>query len=99
VSPQTDKPYSDKPYSELGKVLDAMARKRDVRGPYAIAKQVSELSGHSVSGQAVSRYFNESTRPRPDFMSAFATVFDLTEEERDELAWIYTYGSTDLSLL
>jgi hypothetical protein len=92
VSPQTDKPYS-----ELGKVLDAMARKRDVRGPYAIAKRVSEVSGYSVSGQAVSRYFNDGIVPRADFMSAFARAFDLTEEERDELAWIYTYGSTDLT--
>jgi hypothetical protein len=87
---------TDKPYRELGKVLDAMARKRDVRGPYAIAKRVTEVSGHSVSGQAVSRYFHDGVKPRPAFMSAFATAFDLTEEERDELAWIYTYGSTGL---
>ena len=27
-----DKPYKDKPYSELGKMLDDLARERDLRG-------------------------------------------------------------------
>jgi hypothetical protein len=84
---------ADKPYSELGRILDAMARKRDVRGPYAIAKQVTSVSEYEVSGQAVSRYFNEGVQPRPAFMSAFARAFGLTEEERDTVAWIYTYRS------
>jgi hypothetical protein len=84
---------SYKPYTELGKVLDAMARERDVRGPYAIAKRVEEVSGHRVTGQAISRYFHDGVRPIPAFMNAFATAFDLTEEECDELAWIYTYRS------
>lgn len=44
---------TDKPYGQRGKVLDTMARERDVRGPYAIAKRVQEVSGHSVTGQAV----------------------------------------------
>jgi hypothetical protein len=82
-----------KPYSELGKVLDAMARKRDVSGPYAIAKHVTEVSGYKVTGQAVSRYFHDGIVPKPAFMSAFARAFDLSEEERDTLAWIYTYRS------
>jgi hypothetical protein len=85
---------SDKPYTHLGKVLDAMARKRDVRGPYAIAKQVEKVSGHRVTGQAISRYFHDGVQPKPAFMNAFATAFDLTEEECDKLAWSYTYGST-----
>ncbi len=84
---------TNKPYTELGKVLDAMARKRDVSGPYAIAKRVEELSDYSVSGQAISRYFNDGVQPKSAFMNAFATAFDLTEEECDELAWIYTYRS------
>ena len=85
---------ADKPYTELGKALDAMARKRDVRGPYAIAKRVEEVSGYKVSGQAVSRYFHDSVQPKPAFVNAFARAFGLTEEERDMLAWVYTYRST-----
>jgi hypothetical protein len=87
---------ADKPFTELGKALDAMARKRGVSGPYAIAKRVEEVSGYNVTGQAVSRYFNEGVQPKPAFMSAFARAFNLTEEERDMLAWVYTYQSTDL---
>jgi hypothetical protein len=90
VSPRTDKPYG-----ELGKVLDALARERDVRGPYAIARRVQEVSGHGVTGQAVSRYFHDGVWPKPAFLRAFAATFDLSEEERDKLAWVYTYGFED----
>ena len=85
-------PKTDKPYSELGKMLDGMARDRDVRGPYAIAKRVHEVSGHAITGQAVSRYFHDGVSPKPAFLRAFAATFELSEEERDRLAWIYTYG-------
>jgi len=88
-------PKTDKPYSELGKVLDAMARERDVRGPYAIARRVQEVSGHGVTGQAVSRYFHDGVWPRPAFLRAFAAAFELSVEERDRLAWIYAYGPED----
>jgi hypothetical protein len=87
-------PRTGEPYTELGKVLDALARKRDVRGPYAIAKQVTSVSGYRVTGQAVSRYFHDGVQPKPAFMGAFTRAFDLTEEERDMLAWVYTYGAT-----
>jgi hypothetical protein len=87
---------TDKLYGELGRVLDATARERDVRGPYNIAQLVTVVTGYKVTGQAVSRYFHDGVQPKPAFMSAFARAFNLSEEECDELAWIYTYGgSTD----
>ena len=46
----------DKPYSELGKMLDDLARERDVRGPYNIAQYVQSLIGYEASGQVVSQY-------------------------------------------
>ncbi len=82
---------TDKPYSKLGKLLDLLARRRSVRGPYAIAQRVSD-TGHKVSGQAVSKHLYGESRPRPPFLSAFAEAFALTPEERGELAWTYTYG-------
>jgi hypothetical protein len=53
---------------------------------------VQEVSGHSITGQAVSRYFHDGAYPKPAFMRAFAVTFDLSEEERDRLAWAYTFG-------
>jgi hypothetical protein len=34
-----------RPYCELGKVLDALAREREVRGPYNSARQVQDVTG------------------------------------------------------
>ena len=83
---------TDKPYSELGRLMDGMARRRHVRGPYNVAERVRAVTGHEVAGQAVSRYFYGESWPKPTFTSAFARAFDLTKEERDALAWMYTYG-------
>ena len=40
-----------RPYCELGKMLDALARERKVRGPYNIAQQIHNAAGFEVSGQ------------------------------------------------
>ena len=85
-------PRTNKAYSELGNLLDDLARKRGVRGPYNIAQRVTIMTGHKVTGQAVSRHFYGESWPKPEFISAFAEAFDLTKEERDMLAWAYTYG-------
>lgn len=84
---------TDKPYAELGNLLDSIARERNVRGPYSIANRVTDVTKYEVTGQAVSRCFYGSAWPRPGFIRAFAAAFDLSEEERDTLAWFYTYGS------
>ncbi len=81
------------PYNELGKLLDALARSRDVRRPYNIAYYLKDATGYEVSGQAVSKYLYGESMPGRAFMEAFADAFKLTLEERRELAWVYTYGS------
>jgi hypothetical protein len=83
----------NKSYSELGKLLDAMARERDVRGPYNIAHHLDEAVGYQVSGQGMSKYMYGEHLPRPKFIEAFAEAFELTLRERVELAWAYAYGS------
>ena len=82
-----------RPYCELGKVLDALARNRDVRGPYNIASHVLETTGYEVSGQAVSKYMYGESVPKRGVIKAFTDAFELTSYERAELAWLYTYGS------
>jgi hypothetical protein len=83
---------TDKLYSELGEMLDATARERNVRGPYAVAKRVTSENEYQVSGQAVSRVFYGENYPRSSFIAAFAKAFELSREERDSLARLYTYG-------
>jgi hypothetical protein len=83
---------TDRPYGELGKLMDSIARKHDVRGPYNIAQLVTAVTGYKVTGQAVSRYFYGDSWPKPGFVSAFAQAIELTKDERDALAWLYTYG-------
>ena len=89
---QTISERTDGLYSELGEMLDAIARQRNVRGPYSVARWITDTTGYRVSGQAVSGHFYGVRYPRPSFITAFAEAFDLSLEERDKLAWLYTYG-------
>jgi hypothetical protein len=82
-----------RPYSELGKVLDALARERDVRGPYNIAQHVQDATGYEVTGQAVSKYLYGESSPKSQSIEAFAEAFVLTPLQRAQLAWGYAYGS------
>jgi hypothetical protein len=82
-----------KPYCKLGKMLDDLARERNVRGPYNIANHVENVTGHEVSGQVLSKYLYGEYVPKREFVRAFAEAFKLTPRERNELAWVYTYDS------
>ncbi len=83
----------DTTYSELGKMLDILARERDVRGPYNIANHIENATGDKVSGQVLSKYLYGRSFPKREFMQAFTEAFALTPQERGKLAWVYTYGS------
>ena len=83
----------DEPYCELGKMLDDLARDRDVRGPYNIAHYVQSITGYEVSGQMVSQYMYGRSFPKREFIKAFAEAFELTPQERGKLAWVYAYDS------
>lgn len=87
-----------KPYSKLGRVLDDLARKRDVRGPYRVAKYLEEKTGGGPSGATVSGYFYGEYYPKPvehpmNFIERFAQAFELTEQERHVLGNTYSYPS------
>jgi hypothetical protein len=89
-----------KPYSELGKLLDTLARERAVREPYNIAYHLEEEMGYKVSGQGMSKYMYGHSLPKPKFLEVFAEAFQLSVQERMGLAWAYAYGSRlDLSML
>ena len=80
-----------KRYCELGKMLDALARERDVRGPYNIAYHIENVTGYKVSGQVLSKYLYGESVPKREFVRAFTEAFKLTPRERSELAWVYSY--------
>ena len=82
----------NKPYCELGKLLDALARSRQVQGPYNIAHHLKGSTGYEVSGQALSKYLYGKSVPRREFIAVFADAFELTSQEQIELAWVYAYG-------
>ena len=81
-----------KPYCKLGEVLDEQARARHVRGPYNVAKHVSEATGFKVSGSSVSGYFYGRSHPPPEFNAAFVEAFSLEEDEVERIAYAYTFG-------
>ncbi len=83
----------DTAYSELGKMLEVLARDRDVRGPYNIAYYVANVTGYEVSGQVLSKYVYGRSFPKREFIRAFAEAFELTPQERGKLAWVYAYDS------
>ncbi len=82
-----------KSYSELGKLLDALAREKDIRGPYEMSRYLQGVTGYEITGQALSKYLYGKSSPRPAFLKAFAEAFKLTSQERAVLAWTYAYGS------
>ena len=81
------------PYSELGKLLDQLARSRDVPGPKAITEHVREKTGEGPgrSGWHGIRYGD--IRPSPDTVRIFAQTFELDEEEATRLAVTYVFGA------
>jgi hypothetical protein len=81
-----------RPYSPLGYKIDELARKRNIRGPYQIARRVvGRTGGEGPTGSAWSQILYGRTHPQPLTMLQFAKAFNLSEEERLELATPYTF--------
>ncbi len=82
---------TQKPYSELGKLLDTLARERDVRGAQALAAFVRArpVAGPGRSGWGQILYGDIT--PTTKTMALFASAFELTEKERERVAMLYTF--------
>lgn len=83
---------SGRPYSALGEVLYELARKRDVRGPYAVASHMKARLGEAPTGAAVSKWMYGDTRPTRENMQRFADAFELSAAEKITLSFAFTYG-------
>ena len=83
-----------RPYSAFGEVLDELARKRHVRGPYGIASHMKVRFPEAPSGVAVGKWMYGDASPTPENVRRFADAFELSKEERITLTFAFTYGQT-----
>ena len=81
-----------RPYSALGEVIDELARKRNVRGPYPIANYMKAHLGEAPTGWAVSKWMYGDSRPTRENMQRFSDAFELSKREKVTLAFAFTYG-------
>lgn len=79
-------------YGELGKILDELARKRNIRGPYPTANYIRRKTGQGPNGSAWSQIFRGETKyPHPDNIRLFVEAFELSSQERGRLADAYLF--------
>lgn len=94
-------------YSELGHLMLRITdENKNVRGPYNAynyMERVARERGYDLGvdykgrprelpkGGAVSKYYRGLSFPEPWWIMAFADLFDLTPEQRKELADHYAY--------
>lgn len=79
-------------YSELGQVLDELARKRKIRGPYKLANYIRRRMGHGPNGSAWSQiYRGETGHPQPRTIQLFVEALGLTPEEKAVVADAYLF--------
>jgi hypothetical protein len=84
---------SNAKYTELGECLNRLAERRNIRGPYNVAKFVRERTGEGPIGSSWSQIFRgETARPQPATLHLFVEAFELTEEEKRKLADVYLFG-------
>jgi transcriptional regulator with XRE-family HTH domain len=82
-----------RPYTERGLVMDELARRRNVRGPYSIAGYMHDKLGDIVpTGPAVAKWMYGDCEPKTDKIQMFAEAFELTEDEKMQLAMAHAYG-------
>jgi hypothetical protein len=81
-----------KGYSDLGDVMDAIARRHNVRGPYNVGNYVLAKTGKGPKrGSAWSQIFYGQSHPTQKTMDAFLDAFPMTEEEVSALARAYLF--------
>ena len=91
-------------------MLQVANENKSQRGPYRVARFMEEEArrrGYDLGvrgdtskalqlprGGAVSKYFLGNSYPAPWWVMAFADLFDLNQEQRQELAERYAYKSS-----
>jgi hypothetical protein len=95
-------------YTDFGNYMFQVANEnKSQRGPYRVARFMEEEArrrGYDLGesgeprqlprGGAVSKYFLGRSYPPPWWVMAFADLFDLNKEQRQELAERYAYKAS-----
>jgi hypothetical protein len=88
-----------RPYSDLGKLIDELARSRDVRGPSAIAAHVRAQTGEGPGHSAWSQILYGDITPTVRTIQLFGQAFALDEEEVTRLSRRYVFRGLDPALV
>jgi hypothetical protein len=80
-----------RPYTALGKVMDELARKRNVRGPHGIANYVRRRFPDAPGGVAVAKWMYGDASPKPASLRTFSDAFELSDGEMMRLAWAFVF--------
>ena len=82
-----------RPYTALGEVINVVAQKRNVRGPFRIHNYMKARLGENVpGGVAISKWMYGDSDPEKENLQKFAEAFELSKDERIRLAWAAIYG-------
>lgn len=82
---------ANRPYSKLGKVIDDIARARNLRGAKAISERVKERMGRGPGRSAWQQILYGDSWPQPTTITLFKNAMDLTYEEEVTLAREYAF--------
>jgi hypothetical protein len=87
-----------KPYSELGEVLFRLAAKQNIRGPHRVAHYIRRKTGQGPSPSAWQQIFTgETQNPKRSTIRLFVEAFELTEDEKDEVALVYLFRGLEVA--
>ena len=83
-----------KPYTGFGRTLRKLMWARDVASWTTLCEMIEETTGRHFAHQSMSKYAAGTTPAPHEFVQAFAETLDLTTNEREQLAYQYTFFST-----
>lgn len=82
-----------RPYTGFGKALRQLMWDRDIRSWTQLEEIIFRKTGVRYSHQSMSKYAAGTSAIPPEFVKAFSSTLDLSEDEKSDLAEQYTYHS------
>ncbi len=78
-------------YGIFGETMKRIASKRGIRGPYKVSAYIRAKTGGGPKGPSWSDYYYGKSDPTAETMERIAKAFELTVEEKKELAYVHAY--------
>jgi hypothetical protein len=80
--------------TEFGREVWVLAAKRGITSQRGLARVLSEACGRRVRHDTVRNYLHGRTSVRYRFLQQLDKRLGLSDEEKDELTWVYAWGET-----